>query len=281
MCEMRHEVRDKWACRTFPHRLASNLKQDLRDQIREKRIAREQQCLDWLEQEESMDTPNQKLDDRWSIPLNLERGELRWRDWRRYLHKYRRLLTQVEDWSKSSEICHLLRAVLPLYWKKGMEDEEKKWAKKHMAVHVMSLENRHPCIMEHFWRNLGEPDGIIPMKNSVYVEVVEDTAGGRLLRLNNVEWSRGEKPRMQMIPARMSLDSIVEYVSVELEVNSKNGAHMEGIGCLMPCTIVEVTPTQIINDVTLWCPLMLQWRVFSLLVPRGRAFYVQHWLLRE
>ena len=52
-----------------------------------------------------------------------------------------------------------------------------------------------------------------------------DTAGGRLLRLNNVEWRRGEKLRMQMIPARMSLDSIVQYVSVELKLNSNNEAH--------------------------------------------------------
>ena len=63
------------------------------------------------------------------------------------------------------------------------------------------------------------------MKNSVYVEVFGDTAGGRLLRLNNVEWRRGEKLRVQMIPARMSLDSIGQYVSVEWKPNSKNKAH--------------------------------------------------------
>ena len=32
---------------------------------------------------------------------------------------------------------------------------------------------------------------------------------------------------MQRIPARMSLDSIVQYVSVELKLNSKNEAHIE------------------------------------------------------
>ena len=31
---------------------------------------------------------------------------------------------------------------------------------------------------------------MISMKNSVYVEVFGDTAGGRLLRLNNVQWRR-------------------------------------------------------------------------------------------
>ena len=50
--QMRQDACDKWACRTFPHRLASELKADLRDQIREKRISTEEQCLDWLEQEE-------------------------------------------------------------------------------------------------------------------------------------------------------------------------------------------------------------------------------------
>ena len=79
----------------------------------------------------------------------------------------------------------------------------------------------------------GEPDGKISMKNPVYVEVFGDRARGRLLRLNNVEWRRGEKLRMQMIPARKSLDSRVQYVSVELKLNSKNEAHINyrhGIG---------------------------------------------------
>ena len=106
--DMRQEIRDKWACRTFPHRLASELKADLRDQIREKRNNTQEQCLGWLEQEERVDAPNQKPDDVWSIPLNLEGGELRLRDWRGYLRKFRRLLKQVEDWSESSEIRHLL-----------------------------------------------------------------------------------------------------------------------------------------------------------------------------
>ena len=64
--DMRQEIRDKWACRTFPHRLGSEPKADLRDLISEKRISTEEQCLDWLEQEEGVDAPNQKLDDLWS-----------------------------------------------------------------------------------------------------------------------------------------------------------------------------------------------------------------------
>ena len=102
------DARDKWACRTFPHRLAPELKADLRDTIGEKGIRTEEQCLDWLEQEERLDTRNGKLDDLWAIPLNLERGELRLREWRIYLEKYRRLLKQVEDWSEPGEIGHLL-----------------------------------------------------------------------------------------------------------------------------------------------------------------------------
>ena len=64
----------------------------------------------------------QRLDDRWSIPLNLERGEVRLRDLRRYLREYRQLVRQLEDWSESSEIRHLLRDVLPWYWKRRVED---------------------------------------------------------------------------------------------------------------------------------------------------------------
>ena len=91
----------------------------------------------------------------------------------------------------------------------------------------MSPEDQHRRIMEHFRENLQEPDQMISMKNSMYMEVFGDTAVGRLLRLNNVKWRRGEKLGMQMLPARMSLDSIVQYVSVELKLNFKNEAHIE------------------------------------------------------
>ena len=208
---MRQDARDKWACRTFPHPLASELKANSLDHIREKRVSTEEQCLDWLEQEERVDAPNQKLNDPWSIPLNSEGRERQLRDWRRYRCEDRRLLKQVEDWSKSSKIGHLLGDVQPSYWKKRVEDEEKKRAKKRMAVRIMSPEDQHPRIMEYIQRNLGGPDRMISMMNSGYVEVVGDTARGRLLRLNNVECSSGEKLRMQMIPARMSLDSIFQY----------------------------------------------------------------------
>ena len=91
----------------------------------------------------------------------------------------------------------------------------------------MSPEKQHPGIMEHVRRNLRAPERMISLKNSVYVEVFGGTAGGRPLRLNNVEWRRGENLTFQMIPARMSLDSIIQYVSVELKLNSKNEAHIK------------------------------------------------------
>ena len=97
--EMREALRDKWVCRTFPHRLAQDLKEELRDQIREELIRTEQACLQWLEDEEQLDAPNQKLEDLWSIPLQLDRGESRVREWNRYLRKYRRSLKLVEDWN--------------------------------------------------------------------------------------------------------------------------------------------------------------------------------------
>ena len=75
--EMKRGPRDKWVCRTFPHRLAQDLKEELRDQIREGLMQTEQACLQWLEDEERVDAPNQKLEDLWSIPLPLERRELR------------------------------------------------------------------------------------------------------------------------------------------------------------------------------------------------------------
>ena len=50
--EMKGAPRDKWVCWTFPHRLAQDLKEDLRDQIRGGVIQTEQACLQWLEDEE-------------------------------------------------------------------------------------------------------------------------------------------------------------------------------------------------------------------------------------
>ena len=116
--KMKGAPRDKWVCRTFPHRLTQDLKEELRDQIREGSIQTEQACLQWLKDEERVDAPHQKLEDLWSIPLPLERGELRVREWNRYIRKYRRSLKLVEDWKESSEIRHLLKDVLPGHWKK-------------------------------------------------------------------------------------------------------------------------------------------------------------------
>ena len=225
--EMKGAPRDKWVCRTFPHRLAQDLKEELRDQIREGLIQTEQPCLQWLEDEERVDAANQKLEDLWSILLPLERGEWRVREWNRYICKYRRSLKLVEDWNESSEIRHLLKDVLPGNWKKKVEDEEKKRAKKHVAVRIMASEETHAGIMEFFRRNLGEPSRTLVLKNAVYVEVFGDTMGQRLMRLNNAEWRRGEPLRMRVIFARMSLDEIVKYITVELKLNAKNVAHVQ------------------------------------------------------
>ena len=225
--EMRGAPRDKWVCRTFPQRLAQDLKEELRDQIREGLIRTEQACLQWLEDEERVDAPNQKLEDLWSILLPLDRGELRVREWNRYLRKYRRCLKLVEDWNEASEMRHLLKDVLPGNWKRRVEDEEKKRAKKRVAVRIMAAEGTHAGIMEFSRRNLGEPNRMLGLKNAVYVEVIRDSMGQRLLRLNNVEWRRGEQLRMQVIFARMSLDEIVKYITVELKLNAKNEAHVQ------------------------------------------------------
>ena len=83
--EMSQGPRDKWACCTFPHRLAQDLKEELRDLICEGVIRTEQACLQWLEDKERVDAPNQKLKDLWWILLPLERGESRVPDWNRYL----------------------------------------------------------------------------------------------------------------------------------------------------------------------------------------------------
>ena len=224
--EMKGAPRDKWVCRTFPHRLAQDLKQELGDQIREGLIQTEQACLQWLEDEERVDAPNQKFEDLWSIPLPLERGELRVRERNRYIHKYRRSLKLVEDWNKSSEIRDLLKDVLPGHWKRRVEDEEKKRAKKRVAVRIMASEDTHTRTMEFFRRNLGKPSRMLGLKNAVYVEVFGDTMGQRLMRLNNAEWRRGRPLGMLVIFPRMSLDEIVKYITVELKLNAKNEAHV-------------------------------------------------------
>ena len=117
--------------------------------------------------------------------------------------------------------------VLPGHWKRRVEDEEKKRAKKRVAVRIMAAEDTHAGIMEFFRRNLGEPNRMLGLKNAVYVEVFGDTMGQRLLRLNNVEWRRGEQLRMQVIFACMSLDEIVKYITGELKLNAKNEAHVQ------------------------------------------------------
>ena len=61
--EMKGAPRDKWVYRAFPHRLAQDPKEELRHQIREGVIQTEQACLQWLEDEERVGAPNQKLED--------------------------------------------------------------------------------------------------------------------------------------------------------------------------------------------------------------------------
>ena len=68
---------------------------------------------------------------------------------------------------------------------------------------------------------------MLALKNAVYVEVFGNTVGQRLMRPNHVDLSRGEPLRMQVIFARMSLDEIVKYITVELKLNTKNEAHVQ------------------------------------------------------
>ena len=121
----------------------------------------------------------------------------------------------------------MLKDVVPSHWKKRLEDEEKKRAKKRVAVRIMSSEDTHAQVMEFFRRNLGEPSRMMALKNAVYVDVFGDNMGQSLLRLNNTDWRRGEALKMQVIFARMSLDEVVKYITVELKLNAKNEAHVQ------------------------------------------------------
>ena len=152
---------------------------------------------------------------------------MRVRDWNRYLRKYRRCLSQVENWNEANEIRHLLKDVLPSHCKKRVEDEENKRAKKRVAVRIMSSDDTHSPTMDIFSRNLGEPSRMKALENAVYVEVFGISMGQRLLRLNNAEWRRGEALKMHVIFACMSLDEIVKYITVELKLNAKNEAHVQ------------------------------------------------------
>ena len=105
--------------------------------------------------------------------------------------------------------------------------KKKKRAKMPMELHIMLPQDQHPRLMQYLRQNAGDPDQMISMKNTVYVEEIGDTVGGRLLRLNNVECRCGESLRMQMISACMTLDSIVQYVSVGSKLNSENEGHIK------------------------------------------------------
>ena len=59
--EMKGAPRDKWVCSTFLHRLAQDLKEELRDQICKGVIQTEQACLQWLEDEERVDAPKPEV----------------------------------------------------------------------------------------------------------------------------------------------------------------------------------------------------------------------------
>ena len=222
--EMRGAPRDKWVCQTFPHRLAQDLKEKLRDQIREGVIQTGRtsfsKCRISLDSFQS------------STSLRLLRYLRMYRFHSRTLSSPRSSGSGMDHKSsnfwwgastRSSSFSHWRQACS----KRRVEDEEKKRAKKRVVVRIMASEDTHAEIMEFFRRNLGEPNRMLGLKNAVYVEVFGDTMGQRLMRLNNVEWRRGEPLRMQVIFARMRLDEIVKYITVELKLNAKNEAHVQ------------------------------------------------------
>ena len=143
------------------------------------------------------------------------------------MRKYRRQLRTVEDWKESSEIRHLLKDVLPRYWKKKVEDEEKKRAKKRMTIKIMCGSQYHAHLQEYFQQNMGETERMVSMRQSLYVEVFGEAADQRLLHLHNQEWMKNEPPlRLQEIPARMSLESYhaIHLHRVELEREERGAA---------------------------------------------------------
>ena len=71
--------RDIWALQAFPHRLHGDLKADLRDKIRSGQVRGEVECVDWLEDGECVDAPNQKMDDLRKIRWSCSEGNYVWR----------------------------------------------------------------------------------------------------------------------------------------------------------------------------------------------------------
>ena len=188
----------------------------------------EVECVDWLEDEESADAPNPKTDVLLNIPFEMERGELRLAVWRNYLPKYRRKLRMVEDWNKLSEIWHLLKDALRTFWKKKVEDGEKKRAKRRVAGKIIYGAENNVHLQECFSQNIGAPGGMISMHQSLYVEAFWQGPGQRLLRLHNQVWLKNEPLlRLREIPARIRPESIMQYILVELKLNKKNEAGLK------------------------------------------------------
>ena len=63
----------------------------------------------------------------------------------------------MEDWNEASKIRHLLKDVLPGHWKRKVEDEEKKRAKKRVTVRIMASEDTHAGIMGFFRQTSASP----------------------------------------------------------------------------------------------------------------------------
>ena len=148
--------------------------------------------------------------------------------WLNYLRKCRQKLRMVEDWNESAEIRHLLKDALPNNLKWKGEDEEEKPAKEKGAVKIMYWPHFHGHRRECFRRNMGEPDRMISMRQSLYVAVFWEAAGQGLLRLDNQASVKNEPLlRLREIPARMSRDLTVQYISVELKLSKKNEAGLK------------------------------------------------------
>ena len=98
-----------------------------------------------------------------------------------------------------------------------------------MVVRIMSPEKQHPGIMEYFRRNLGASKRMISLENSVYVEVVGETARKKSPSTEQCRMETRQAAEVADHTRRNDtrLNSNIQYVSMELKLNSKNEAHIK------------------------------------------------------
>ena len=181
----------------------------------------------WLNEQERVDAP-QVAAKRWrAIKLQHYGREIRLRNWRDFRGQYTLFRRNVEDWNEGDEQARLL-SMLPEAWIKRVTKEEAKRAKSNHTVKMMLPKEYHTNVVAWTKKNVTQDVKRHSLRNALLITITGDRKKTAMWRLDECDVG-GQTIRLQVIPARMSCDEILEWVGEEVPKEYPNLHHTRGL----------------------------------------------------